>query len=67
MTIPGGSERRLRNSGGISVRTLSTGERRYHARLGGRHVGAYATRAEAVAALAAAFVREGRKLKQEGV
>lgn len=52
--IPGGGQRRANDSGGISVRTLSTGEPRYHARLDGKHVGSYATRAEAEAALAAA-------------
>lgn len=52
--IPGGSERRVRKTGGISVRTLTSGAPSYHARLHGKHVGSFATRREAEAALAQA-------------
>jgi hypothetical protein len=49
--IPG--SRRANNSGGISVRRLSTGELKFHVRWQGKHLGTFASRAQAEAALAA--------------
>lgn len=52
--IPG--SRRANNSGGIAMRRLSTGELRYHVRYRGEHRGAFASRAEAEAALEVALL-----------
>jgi hypothetical protein len=54
--IPGGTGRRANNAGGIATRQLASGELRFHARLHGRHVGTFATRVEAEAALDAALI-----------
>jgi hypothetical protein len=51
--IPGGL-RRPNHTGNIRVKTLVTGELRYHAKLGSRWLGSFETRREAERALAEA-------------
>jgi len=65
--IPGGTGRRPNNAGGITARRLATGELRHHARLRGKHVGTFETRAEAERALTAAVIEAARTPPATGI
>lgn len=47
---PGGS-RRANHTGGVQVKSLASGELRYHARLDGKCLGSFETRAAALRAI----------------